>query len=190
MTKWQAFATAKGIAPKPRRDRLIFDEEKQDWVPKWGYKGKNKEIENQWIVEVPADKGQSFSCSSRLFGYHTDDLHERINETDPNFDPVNASKEDRKARKLKNESQRLKNLQRAAANEAAASSSKPKQPTAASNAAMRAKRLEVLDRDLRVTKTSTASMGKFDKVGDGEKKEKHVKRKVIPFVRPFYRDLS
>ena len=35
----------------------MFDEEKQDWVPKWGYKGKNKELEQQWIVEVPANKG-------------------------------------------------------------------------------------------------------------------------------------
>ena len=61
MTKWQAFATAKGIAPKPRRDRLVFDEEKQDWVPKWGYKGKNKDVEEQWIVEVPADKGKNLS---------------------------------------------------------------------------------------------------------------------------------
>ena len=57
MTKWQAFAATKAIAPKPRRDRLVFDEEKQDWVPKWGYKGKNKETEEQWIVEVPANKG-------------------------------------------------------------------------------------------------------------------------------------
>lgn len=65
MTKWQAFAATKGIAPKPRRDRLVFDEEKQDWVPKWGYKGKNKETEEQWIVEVPANKGAFVfrSCS-------------------------------------------------------------------------------------------------------------------------------
>ena len=37
----------------------MYDDEKQDWVPKWGYNGKNKEIESQWIVEVPKDKGQS-----------------------------------------------------------------------------------------------------------------------------------
>lgn len=95
---------------------------------------------------------------------------------DPTFDPVASAREDRKARKLKNESQQLKNQQRAAANDAASSSNK--QPTAASNAAMRASRMKVLDRDLKITKTSTASMGKFDKVGAGEKKEKHVKRKV------------
>lgn len=59
MTKWQAFAATKGIDPKPRRDRLVFDEETQEWVPKWGYKGKNKQLENQWIVEVPSNAGES-----------------------------------------------------------------------------------------------------------------------------------
>lgn len=30
-TKWQQFAKSKGIAPKPKRDRMVYDEEKQDW---------------------------------------------------------------------------------------------------------------------------------------------------------------
>ncbi|POY76802.1 hypothetical protein BMF94_0052 [Rhodotorula taiwanensis] len=90
MTKWQAFATAKGIAPKPKKDRLVYDEEKQEYVPRWGYKGKNKDKEDQWIHEVP-------------------------NNADPNFDPVAAARKERKARSLKNEGQRLQNLQRAAA---------------------------------------------------------------------------
>lgn len=32
---------------------MVYDEEKGEWVPKWGYKGKNKEAENEWLVEVP-----------------------------------------------------------------------------------------------------------------------------------------
>lgn len=36
----------------------------------------------------------------------------------------------------------------------------------------------MLERDLKVTKRSTASMGKFDEVLKGEGKEKNVKRKV------------
>lgn len=63
MTKWQAFAAAKGIAPKPKKDRLVYDEDKQEYVPRWGYKGKNKDKEDQWIHEVPNNAGQS----SRLF---------------------------------------------------------------------------------------------------------------------------
>ncbi|KAM0754979.1 RRS1-domain-containing protein [Meredithblackwellia eburnea MCA 4105] len=146
MTKWEAFAATKGIAPKPKRDRLVFDEEKQDWVPRWGYKGKNKETEDQWIVEVPNNK-------------------------DANFDPVTASKNERKARKLKNESQRLKNLQRAAAN--AASGAQTQQ----AKLAERESRKGAIERELKVTKTSTASLGRFDDKLKGEKKEKNVKRK-------------
>ncbi|KAI5476064.1 hypothetical protein MNV49_000436 [Pseudohyphozyma bogoriensis] len=149
MTKWQAFAATKGIAPKPRRDRMVFDEEKQDWVPRWGYKGKNKEVEDQWIVEVPGNK-------------------------DPSFDPVQASKDERKARKQKNENQRLKNLQRAAANAAKGQEDKEKR------LGERETRKKIIERELKITKGSTASMGKFDPQGRGEKKEKNVKRKFDP----------
>ncbi|KAI9664906.1 MAG: Rhodanese- sulfurtransferase [Bathelium mastoideum] len=62
-TKWQAFAAKKGIAPggKARGKEgggggLVYDEERKEWVPKWGYRGKNKEAEEQWLVEVDAKK--------------------------------------------------------------------------------------------------------------------------------------
>lgn len=83
-----------------------------------------------------------------------------------------ASREERKARKLKNEGQRLKNLQRAAANEATPVK------TASSNNAEREVRKKIIERELKITKTSTASLGKFDDKLKGETKEKHVKRKV------------
>lgn len=62
-TKWELFARKKGIgkysskpgaalADKERRKNLVYDEASGEWVPKWGYKGKNKESENQWLVEV------------------------------------------------------------------------------------------------------------------------------------------
>jgi len=35
---------------------LVFDEEKGEWMPKWGYKGRNKEGEAEWIVEVDEKK--------------------------------------------------------------------------------------------------------------------------------------
>ena len=31
---------------------MVYDEAKGEWVPKWGYKGRNKEGEGEWIVEV------------------------------------------------------------------------------------------------------------------------------------------
>jgi regulator of ribosome biosynthesis len=55
-TKWERFAAAKGIQHK-KRDRKVWDEEKQDWVNRWGRSGKNKELDDQWLTEVPANAG-------------------------------------------------------------------------------------------------------------------------------------
>ncbi|ODV79453.1 ribosomal biogenesis regulatory protein [Suhomyces tanzawaensis NRRL Y-17324] len=51
-TKWEQFAARKGIKAKAKDGKMVFDEDKGEWVPKWGYKGKNKELDNQWLVEV------------------------------------------------------------------------------------------------------------------------------------------
>ena len=37
MTRWEAYAKEKGIT-KRKRDRMIFDEEMQEWRPRYGYK--------------------------------------------------------------------------------------------------------------------------------------------------------
>ena len=31
---------------------MVYDPETQEWVPKWGYKGKNKQADNEWLVEL------------------------------------------------------------------------------------------------------------------------------------------
>ncbi|EEQ91898.1 hypothetical protein RJZ56_006580 [Blastomyces dermatitidis] len=64
-TKWELFARKKGIgkynkklgsgggsAEAERRKKLVYDEASGEWVPRWGYKGKNKSGENDWLVEV------------------------------------------------------------------------------------------------------------------------------------------
>lgn len=58
-TKWEQFAKAKGIQ-KQRRDKKVWDEEKQEWVNRWGWKGANKDKEVQWLTEVPANAGAFF----------------------------------------------------------------------------------------------------------------------------------
>ncbi|CAN9411397.1 unnamed protein product [Alternaria alternata] len=55
-TKWEKFAAKKGIKDKKRDGKLVYDEASGEWVPKWGYKGKNKEGENDWLVEVDEKK--------------------------------------------------------------------------------------------------------------------------------------
>ncbi|KAF2280676.1 ribosomal biogenesis regulatory protein [Westerdykella ornata] len=55
-TKWELFAKKKGIKDKKKEGKMVYDEASGEWVPKWGYKGKNKEGENDWLVEVDEKK--------------------------------------------------------------------------------------------------------------------------------------
>lgn len=135
-TKWEQFAAAKGIQHK-KRDKKEWDEEKQEWVNRWGRDGKNRRLEEQWITEVP--------------------LH-----ADTDHDPRKIARDERKARVAKNEKQQQGNIARA-------QSSSSTQP--------REERKKDIDRTLSSARVSTASMGRFDKKLEGEKKMHGVKRK-------------
>merc|ERR1719383_796303 len=41
LTTWQKFALSKNIKPKSRRASIVFDEEKQEWVKRWGFRAAN-----------------------------------------------------------------------------------------------------------------------------------------------------
>ena len=111
--------------------------------------------------------------------------------TDPGFDPVEAARNERKARKLKNESQRLKNLSRQLKASSSAKSAPPA-PTApsglaaleSSSATAAADRKAAISRQISTTKTSTASLGRFDRTLDKEDKvvakQRGTKRKFEP----------
>ncbi|KAF5380651.1 hypothetical protein D9757_007021 [Collybiopsis confluens] len=141
-TKWEMFAKAKGIQgkSKEKRTKRVWDEEKQEWVNKWGWKGKNKETEEQWITEVPMG-------------------------ADLDHDPRKIARDERKDRVAKNKKQQESNLARA--QKALTSSDRESRKTE-------------LERTLSMSRTSTASMGKFDRKLEGEKKLKGVKRKFDP----------
>jgi len=79
---------------------------------------------------------------------------------DADYDPVKVARDERKARVAKNEKKKLGNQARAAPSE-------------------REQRKKEIDTTLATTRISTASMGKFDKKLEGEKKMRGVKRKVI-----------
>lgn len=59
-TKWEQFAAKKGIGKTKRRNqdgenragKKVYDEESGEWVARYGYKGKNKSSENEWLVEI------------------------------------------------------------------------------------------------------------------------------------------
>ncbi|KAH9066643.1 ribosome biogenesis regulatory protein-domain-containing protein [Lactarius vividus] len=142
-TKWQRFARAKGISSQ-RRDKKIWDDERQTWVPRWGWKGKNRDEETQWLHEVPAN-------------------------ADADYDPSKEARVARKERMAKNERQHLQNIARAQQGRTTATG--------------QVDRKQDINRTLATTRMSTASMGKFDRVLDGEKKLRGVKRKFDPIER-------
>ena len=84
---------------------------------------------------------------------------------DADFDPSKEARAARKERVAKNDRQRLQNL----------AQTQKERPTAMG---AHVDRKREIDRTLATTRTSTASMGKFDRVLDGEKKLRGVKRKV------------
>ncbi|MCJ1281934.1 Rhodanese- sulfurtransferase [Xylographa opegraphella] len=56
-TTWKKFAKKKGIKDKKRGEgKMVYEEATGEWVPKWGYKGRNKDGEGDWIVEVDERK--------------------------------------------------------------------------------------------------------------------------------------
>ena len=74
LTKWEQFAAAKGIQ-KTVREKRVWDEEKQEWVNRWGRDGKNKEVEQAWITEVPANAGQFLLLLLISFVFNPSDDH-------------------------------------------------------------------------------------------------------------------
>lgn len=42
-TKWEKFREERGLPPRKKRSRLVFDPITKDWVPRWG-KGSVKKI--------------------------------------------------------------------------------------------------------------------------------------------------
>jgi len=146
LTKWEKFAKEKGISHR-KKEKAVWDEEKQEWVNRWGWKGKNKELEGQWLTEVPAN-------------------------ADVDHDPSKIAREERKGRVAKNERQMAQNVARAQGE------------SSISGPSTREQRKNEINRTLATSRVSTASMGRFDKVLEGEKKSKGMKRKFEPAEAP------
>lgn len=93
-TRWEEFAAKKGISKKSKNGKLVFDEESQSWVPKWGYGGINKKGDNQWLMELDEEK-QKAGDESEL------------------IDPRKLHRDERKKLVKKNQVQQKRNAQRA-----------------------------------------------------------------------------
>ncbi|GMK58748.1 hypothetical protein CspeluHIS016_0601900 [Cutaneotrichosporon spelunceum] len=162
LTKWERFANAKGISHS-KKDKKVWDDEKQEWVNRWGRDGKNREAEDQW-------------------------LHEYKSNDDSSVDPRHKARAERKARVAKNERQHAANVAVAMANptstlgrETAPASTATKESKASSRSVRKAE----LERSMLVSKTATASLGRFDNKIEGEPRAKGIKRKFEATVGDF-----
>ncbi|CAG8525997.1 7898_t:CDS:2 [Ambispora leptoticha] len=155
LTRWEKFAKAKGIQ-KRKKDKLIYDEEKGEWVPRWGYKGANDDGANDWLIPVS-------------------------NNDDPYEDLFAKRREAKKQRIEKNSSRHQRNLE-----EAAAQQNKNTNTIANSGIVtttnQKSLRKAELNKQIAISKFATASIGKFDKPLEGEPKMKGVKRKFEPTI--------
>ena len=84
-TKWERFAKKKGIKDKKKGEgKLVYDEEKGEWIPKWGYKGRNKDGEGEWIVEVNEKRERDVQGKGDGSGIRGEGRRERVEKVKRN----------------------------------------------------------------------------------------------------------
>ena len=134
-TKWEKYAKEKGIEKKKKKDRLVWDDVVQKWVPQFGYKKAQVEADKNWAIPVKHNH-------------------------DPNEDPYEKLAEDKREKVAKNELQRLRNLARA---KKVAVPSVGVAPSTKATDSKSLSQSEDLKRAAEIAQSSTASLGKFQK---------------------------
>lgn len=156
LTKWEKYAREKGIQKRVKRDRLVFDETTNEYVPRYG-KGSKNSLDRQIII--PYKEG-----------------------TPKGVDPFAQKREDKKKRISLNLKQQRSNLGRAAKK----SGLRPMQALSVAKAGPSGKKIlpkHQLKDSLAVVQKSTASAGKFDNRVANEPKQKiRGRKKKLPAV--------
>lgn len=187
LTKWERFANEKGISHS-KKDKKVWDEERQEWVNRWGFGGKNREGEGQWLHELKAGDGE---CRRVPRAQRAVSLCQKLtHHPDGAVDPRATARAERKARVAKNERQHARNVAEAAAGGPSPLSALNRKPQSADASqgekkTARTVRKAELERSMLVSKTSTASLGRFDNKIEGEPRAKGIKRKFESTVGDF-----
>lgn len=63
LTKWEKFAKTKGIQ-KRKRGRMVWDEERQGWAPRWGANRANDDSK-MWAMEAVPGEGPLVAAPNR-----------------------------------------------------------------------------------------------------------------------------
>uniref|UniRef100_A0A7S0GLR6 Ribosome biogenesis regulatory protein n=1 Tax=Amorphochlora amoebiformis TaxID=1561963 RepID=A0A7S0GLR6_9EUKA len=151
-TKWEKFAKIKGIA-KRKKDKIVFDEQKQEWRRTWGYKKAN-DVTDSWAI--PAKEG----------------------EVD-GMDPWSRASKEKQERVANNRKKQINNLKAASGDRVAGTLDLASVVSASAKKGKKRKhrQRQHVDVALALSQKSTASMGKFDKL---HKYEPEIKRAPKP----------
>lgn len=76
---------------------MEFDEESGEWKHKWGYKGRNKDGEGEWIVEVDEGKERGLEEEGKGKTVRGEGRRERVEKARRNERKMRAN--ERKGRK-------------------------------------------------------------------------------------------
>lgn len=150
-TKWEKFREERGLPPKSKRSRMIFDPVTNDWVPRWGHNSKKKIAEkHDWLLEDKPDQGD--------------------------VDPFTRKRQEKKLVLEKEKLKQIKNEMHAQkvlkgkgltgeGNGKILAKSGQAGPSAEEiqKAAVKKRERKALEKSFKLAQLSTASMGKFDK---------------------------
>ncbi|GBG26315.1 Ribosome biosis regulatory protein-like [Hondaea fermentalgiana] len=138
-TRWEKYARENNIE-KRKRERMIWDEAKQEWAPRWGFNRANDD-QHDWLIEV------------------------KDNE-DPDTDKFSERRNAKKLRVLNNRKKFLRNKAEADQKQSVHEVENLNVSGARSGSSKRGKS-KVMNR-LATAQVSTASLGRFDATMEGE----------------------
>lgn len=149
-TRWESFARERGIK-KHKKERMVYDETAEEFKPRFGYKRAKAGVEDLAIVEV-------------------------ADGADPTADPWAAARKDKKDRVKHNLKNQMRNMMKA--ERTAKGGKKGYDPESVPgipiefNASAGKRGKAGVRKALQLAQHSTASMGRFDEMREGEPERK------------------
>ena len=143
-TKWEKYAKEKGIQ-KTKKERMVWNEATQQFAPRWGYKRPEDGIGDLGIVEIKKSQNRM-------------------------VDPYAVAREDKKAKKVKNLSQQIRNegLKKGTKKKGYDMYDAGKVPGIPAEMVGKKRGKEGVRSALQLVQHSTASLGRFDEMRTGE----------------------
>lgn len=152
-TKWEKFREERGMPPRHKRSRLVFDPITKDWVPRWG-KGSVKKIAEKMNFAME-EKPKHRAAGMDPFTFAK--AEKNAMKEKQNLASIKNQIHAVSARNMKGEVKVLESKQSAAVKDTMKLKSDEERST------LRKREHKALMKSLKMAQMSTASMGRFDR---------------------------